>query len=151
MLAPTQTECCGYEGKREGMSNFMDEANCIGAVLAQLRGIALTDVTDVLTLRDGTPVLEDAQRLTPGQRAAIASVEKGPGGLKVKFYDKLKALELLVKYHDLLTGGVEDPREQPLLRAIRESTGKVVDSSDIEELQQAPAAGHDLVGSAGAS
>ena len=131
---------------------MIEQTNCAGAVLAQLRAIALTDVTDVLTLRDGAPVLEDAEKLTPEQRAAIASIEKGPGGLKVKFYDKLKALELLVKYQEQLTAGtVTDPRDQPLLRAIRESTGKVVDRSDIEELQQAPAAGDDLVGSAGSA
>ena len=134
-----------YAGKSKSM---------ITSILATLRGVYGAALADRIVLRDPTerlvrpPATPTAVKpaLTAEQRAAIASIEKGPGGLKVKFYDKLKALELLVKYQDQLTAGtVTDPRDQPLLRAIRESTGKVVDRSDIEELQQAPAAGDDLV------
>ena len=63
------------------------------------------------------------------------------------YYDKLKALELLGKYLGLFEarGNLTEDRQTNLLQAILEATAKEVDVRDLPELQQAAAAGHDLV------
>ncbi len=116
------------------------------AVLAQICAIALADVTQVVRVEDGQPVLRPVQELTSDQRASIASIEKGTGGIKIKFYDKLKALELLCKCFGLFDGASR-PQEadSPLLQAIVESTKEVIATNDLPEIQQAATAGDDLV------
>ena len=123
---------------------YAGDAECMtdldpGSILEELRAIAMARATDFLTVEDG--------ELTPEQTAAIASVERSTGGLKVKFYDKLKALELLGKYLGLFEarGNLTEDRQTNLLQAILEATAKEVDDHDLPELQQAAAAGHDLV------
>ena len=115
-------------------------------VLAQIRAIALADVTGVVQVVDGQVELRPEQELTCQQRAAIASIERGSGGLKVKFYDKLKALELLGKSLGLFDRPPAVAKEEDdLLRAILDATKEVIPTHDITELQQAAAAGDDLV------
>ena len=117
-------------------------------LLFQLRAIATADVTELLQVRDGTLTITDTDGLTPMQRAAIASLEKGTGGIKVKLYDKLKALELLCRLLGLGEAGLVAP-DKSLLEAIVRSTGEVIDTHDIPELQQTAEAGAVLVESAG--
>lgn len=118
------------------------------AVLFQLRAIATTDATDIIGVKDGQLQVTDTQCLTPSQKAAIASVEKSTGGVKIKLYDKLKALELLCKLMGLGEASMA-AADTSLLDAILRSTGEVIDTHDLPELQQASAAGHELVESAG--
>ena len=118
-----------------------------GAILQELQAIAMARATDYMTVRDGALEIRSTEELTPAQAAAIASVERSAGGLKVKFYDKLKALELLGKYLGLFeTRSVwQEGQETNLLQAILAATEKEVDTDDLPELEQAAAAGHDLV------
>lgn len=119
-------------------------------VLDQIRAIAMADVTGVLTVRDGALTIRATAELSAEQRAAIASIEKGTGGLKVKFYDKLKALELLGKCLGLFDRpALPDAGENDLLQAIDRSTREVIHTYDLPEVQQAAAAGNDLVEQAG--
>ena len=120
------------------------------AVLSKLRDIAMTDATELVQVSDGQLVLKDTHALDPAHRAAIASVEKSAGGIRVKFYDRLKALELLGKHLGLFEGSepVSD-QSSTLLQDIINSTREVIASHDLPEIQQAAAACHDLVEQAG--
>lgn len=125
----------------------MDKELTPAQLLGELRAIAMARATDFLTVRDGTLEIRSTSELTPEQCAAIASVERSTGGLKVKFYDKLKALELLGKYMGLFESRAawQAEQENNLLEILLEGTGQEVDTHDLPEIQQAAASGHDLV------
>jgi phage terminase small subunit len=104
-------------------------------ILQELVAIAFAKVPDCLTVEGNDVRL--TEHLTPKQRAAVAAVEKTSTGLKVKFYDKMKALELLGKHFGLFEAK-EDPKTQQennLLEAILQATGQEVDTFDVSELQ----------------
>jgi len=86
-------------------------------VVEELAAIGFARVGDQL-------VLDDARKiLTLPDGAAVASVERTGTGLKVKFYDKLKALELLGKHLGLFDGSAKPaPQNNELLEAILEAT-----------------------------
>lgn len=104
-------------------------------LLFQLRAIATTDVTDLMRVENGQLIVTDSHRLTPAQKAAVAAIEKGSGGIKIKCYDKLKALELLCRLTGLGDAALAVP-DRGLLEAIDRSTGEVIDTHDLPELQQ---------------
>ena len=115
-------------------------------VLRELAAIAMARATDYIQIRDGTLEIRSTEELSPTQAAAIASVERGTGGLKIKFYDKLKALELLGKCLGLFDfGQVPGQGENNLLQALTAAAGEEVDTGDLPELQQTAEACHDLV------
>ena len=114
-------------------------------VLEELSSIAFAQATDYLQVENGTLIIRDSQSLSKNHRAAIASMEKTSTGVKVKFYDKLKALELLGKAMGLFEGAAAEQEENNLLEAILQATQKEVDTGDLPEIQQAAAAGHELV------
>lgn len=119
------------------------------AILQELALIGFARVPDYLEIRDGTLTIRDRKEWNG---AAIASIEKGTGGWKVKFYDKLKALELIGKHLGMFSGG-ETPEQTEgcnLLECIIEATREEVDLHDIPEIQQAATVGHELVEPTGA-
>lgn len=119
----------------------------IDRVAQELAAIGFARATDCLSVEDNALVLKSSRELTPEVGAAIASIERSSSGVKVKFYDKLKALELLGRYMGMFDG-LQDPGEREqnnLLGAILAATGKEVDTCDIPELQQAADSGDDLV------
>ena len=104
-------------------------------VLKELAAIGFARVTDYVEIKEGDVHLKEG--LKPLERAAIASIEKSGTGVKVKFYDKMKALELIGKHFGLFEGKdhVEETKQNNLLEAILQATQQEVDTDDISELQ----------------
>lgn len=121
-------------------------------VMEELVAIGFAKVTDFLCVKNDELVIKSTDALTPEAEAAIASIERTSQGLKVKFYDKLKALELLGKYIGMCDDkGHDEVPENNLLEVILKATQKEMDVHDISELQQASDSGNDLVESPGAA
>ena len=114
-------------------------------IIDELAAIALTRATDVVRVTDEGLSLKRTKK-GGGCYAASAAVESTSSGLKVKLYDKLKALELLGEYYGLF--GKADGKkgsDNNLLEAILSSTKEAINVSDLQELQQTADAGDDLV------
>ena len=121
-------------------------------VITELAAIGLTRATDVLQIDGDAISVKDPAQMGKDHAAAIASVEKTSGGWKVKFYDKLKALELLGTILGMFgSAGKREEEENNLLEAILASTREAVDTNDIQELQQKADPGNDLVEPTGTS
>ena len=121
-------------------------------VMQELAAIGYANASDYLCIRGSELIIKPTEELPPEQASAIASIERTSGGLKLKFYDKLKALELLGKTMGLFDGSMPGPEEKTgnLLDRLLEGTREEIKTDDIPELQQAPGVGHDLVEPAGA-
>lgn len=68
------------------------------SVLAKLAEIGSLDKTQAFRIRDGRLHLTDTDLLPPGVRACISEVAETPNGIRIKFDDRLRALELLGRH-----------------------------------------------------
>ena len=114
-------------------------------IIEELVAIGFARATDYLYTQGGELVIRDTGSLAADAGAAIASVERSSTGLKVKFYDKLKALELLGKCCGLFEGSQMPKEENNLLQVMLQSTKEEMDLYDIPEAEPSAAADHDLV------
>ena len=132
-------------GKERSGCATDDENKLSRQVLEELVAIGFARVTDYFFVRDGQICLKEP--VTEQAGAVIASMENGTKGIKVKCYDKLKALELLGKHLGLFDKkDAPKPVQNNLLQAILEASREEVDTCDLPEVQQAAVAGHDMVG-----
>lgn len=68
-------------------------------VLDELAAIAFANGTDFATItHNGLVRLTPTDEVPEEKKKAVASIEEGKYGIKVKFHDKVKALELLGKH-----------------------------------------------------
>ena len=120
-------------------------------VLEELAAIGFAKATDFMTIENGELTVRDTKKMPKKLRAAVASIEKTSGGVKLKLYDKLKALELMGKFLGLFDGeGGEHLEENNLIDAILLATKEEVSLRGLPEIQQAAADRHELVEQAGA-
>ncbi len=118
-------------------------------VLEELQAIGFVRASDFLCAQEDTLTVKSYAALTPAQSAAVASMEVTRSGVKLKFYDKLKALELMGRHFGLFDGSGAQPKRSNLLQVLLEETRKELVINGIPELQPQTAAGHDLVEQAG--
>ena len=119
-------------------------------VVEELAAIGFARATNFLRVSEGELTVCDTDTLSKADRAAIASIERSSNGSKLKFYDKMKALELLGKYMGMFEGKDDgEENRNNLLEAILAATQEEVETDDIPEIQQAADDRHDLVEPAG--
>ena len=119
-------------------------------VVEELAAIGFARATNFLRVSEGELTVCDTDTLSKADRAAIASIERSSNGIKLKFYDKMKALELLGKYMGMFEGKDDgEENRNNLLEAILAATQEEVETDDIPEIQQAADDRHDLVEPAG--
>ena len=105
-------------------------------VVEELAAIGFARATNFLCVSDGELTIRSTDTLSKADQAAIASVERSTTGIKLKFYDKMKALELLGKHYGLFEGKESgEDKENNLLEAILQATRQEVDVCDVSELQ----------------
>lgn len=117
-------------------------------VLEELAAIAFADGTDFVTIdRNGRVRLVPTDDLPEDKKKAIASIKEGQYGTEIKLYDKVKALELLVKYLSVFDSGngPGSKQENNIFEVIDQSTREEIDTDDIPEIEPPAKSGHDLV------
>lgn len=67
-------------------------------ILGELASVAFAKVTDFVEIQGPMVVVKETGSIPEDKIGAVAGIEQGNFGIKVKLNDKLKALELLMKY-----------------------------------------------------
>ena len=104
-------------------------------VLQELRALGFCRATDCLQIVDGKVELKP-EALEGEKGAGILAIEHTDKGWKVKFCDKLKALELLGEHFGLFREkSIQEKEECNLLEAILDGTKEDLVTDDLPELQ----------------
>lgn len=92
-------------------------------VLEELAAIAFAKATDYAEVKEGQVIIKDTANLDEQQARAIAGIEEGKFGIKVKLNDKEKALELLGRH----LGMFKDKLEVSGLEEEKKKLGDILD------------------------
>ena len=99
-------------------------------VLKELAAVAMARPADCLRWEDGK--LELKEEIPKESAAAISSIERSAAGVKLRFHDKLKALELLLQHSET----AEAKAKNNLLEAILNAVRQPMDTDDIPEVEE---------------
>lgn len=97
-------------------------------VLRELAAIGFSKATDYVNIQDGVVLLKDTDGMTDAQKSAIASIEDGKYGAKVRLHDKVRALEKLGEHLGMFHGksvSDEDIPDDGFVDALRGEAAEV--------------------------
>lgn len=92
-------------------------------VIRELAKIGFSNITDFVEIKGGCVTVKDTSQIPQDKVGAIASIEKGSFGIKLKLYSKLDALEKIGRHLGMFgktreSKGVEDL--EPLARMLHD-------------------------------
>ena len=68
------------------------------SLIEQLKRIAFNNPKDLVNVKKNVVIISDTEDLTDEIWSTIKSIKEGKNGIEIEFHDKMKAIELLVKY-----------------------------------------------------
>ena len=68
------------------------------SLIEQLKRIAFNNPRDLVNVKKNVVIISDTEDLTDEIWSTIKSIKEGKNGIEIEFHDKMKAIELLVKY-----------------------------------------------------
>lgn len=96
-------------------------------ILKELKSIAFANGTDYAEIKGNKIVFTDTNKLDEDKKKAIATIKQTREGKSIETYDKLKAIDMLVKYMKLFDNA-EEERTIPSLKIV------VTDNSNLEKV-----------------
>ena len=72
-------------------------------VLRELRNIAFADIGDYIEVGEGQVFIKPTAQIPVDRLFAVASIKQTAGGVELKLYDKLKALEMLGRHFSIFS------------------------------------------------
>ena len=101
--------------------------------ISELKNIALARPLDFLNWNDGKLELKELNEIPRRSRGAIAKIERNATGVKVVFYDKLKAIELLLRLDQLQAPAEENNLLQAIVDSTRDRLPGLFTMEELEE------------------
>ncbi len=68
------------------------------SLIEQLKRIAFNNPRDLVNVKKNVVIINDTEELPDYIWSTIKSIKEGKNGIEIEFHDKMKAIELLVKY-----------------------------------------------------
>lgn len=96
-------------------------------ILRELKAIAFANGTDYVDIKSGNLYFKNTSELSEEKKKAISCIKKTKDGKQIDTYDKLKAIDMLVKYMKLFENGNEE-KSTPTLNIV------VTDNSKLEKV-----------------
>lgn len=117
---------------RRRYDELIDEANKkvevkAEDILRELKAIAFANGTDYVDIKSGNLYFKNTSELSEEKKKAISCIKKTKDGKQIDTYDKLKAIDMLVKYMKLFENGNEE-KSTPTLNIV------VTDNSKLEKV-----------------
>ena len=116
-IGPRLSENVGVQKKIEALKEERARSLDITAerVLKELARLAFADPTDIVSIgKNGVVTVKPTAQLTEDQRRVIQSVSETPNGIKIKFADKIRALELVGKHIGLFEERIRIESPKPV-------------------------------------
>lgn len=97
-------------------------------ILRELKSIAFANGTDFAEIKGSKVIFKNTNLLDDDKKRAIASIKNTKNGKQIDTYDKLKAIELLVKYTKMFDADPGNNKKPPILNVV------VTDNSNLEKI-----------------
>lgn len=96
-------------------------------ILNELKAIAFSNGCDYAQIKNNKIIFKDTDKLNSNQVKAVSSIKQNQFGKQIEIYDKLKAIEMLVKYTKIFEEE-ENKTTKPTLNIV------IKDNSNLEKV-----------------